>query len=230
MFNSFSQHSRLSLSGYPNLESRNLLKKRKASNGAGKFAVNLCKCKYSDYDVQNCKSGRHNRRHSFKRHSPRHRPCLSNNTYKTLTVEGRNRYTLNSHHGQTQLVRADLSYQDDIIRRSTRFKPPLLHSNEFDMNYNHLSVDLTHTDHSILNFPPQFTSNQVDSTTDLFDKVVLTEVVIRPTEKPRSVHPHKSILKKNGNKRKSSQENKKFRSVCKPIYEATVDQTLFPKC
>ena len=26
-------------------------KQRKASNGAGKFAINLRKCKYSDYDV-----------------------------------------------------------------------------------------------------------------------------------------------------------------------------------
>ena len=199
------------------------LKKQKASNGIGKFAVNLRKCKYSNYDVQNCKSGRHNRRHSFKRHSPRHRPCLSNNTYKTLTVKGRNRYTLNSHHGQTQLVRADLSCQDDIIRQSTRFKPPLLHSNKFDMNYNHLSVDSTHTDHSILNFPPQFTSNQVDSTTNLFDKVVLTEVVLQPTEKPRSVGPHKSISKKNGNKKKSRLENKKFRSANKSLYGIHID-------
>ena len=105
---------------------------------------------------------------------------------------------LNPHHEHTRLVRIDLSCQDDIIRRSTRFKPPLLHSNEFNMNYNHLSVDSTHTDHSILNFPPQFTSNQVDSTTDLFDEVVSTEVVstevvIRPTEKPRNVGPHKSL-------------------------------------
>ena len=76
-------------------------KQQKTSNGAGRFTVNLRKCKYSDYDVQNCKSGRHNRRHSFKRHSSLHRPCLPNNTYKTLTVEGRNRYTLNSHHEQT---------------------------------------------------------------------------------------------------------------------------------
>ena len=153
-------------------------KHRKASNGAGRFAINLRKCKYSDYDVRNCKSSQHNRGHSFKRHSPRHRLCPSNNTYKKLTVEGRKRYTPNSPHRQTRMIRADLSYQDDIIRRSTRFKPPLLHSNKFDMNYNHLSVDSTHTDHSILNCPPQFTSTQVYSTTDLFDEVVLTEVVM----------------------------------------------------
>ena len=121
------------------------------------------------------------------------------------------------------MVCADLSYQDDINRRSTRFKPPLLHSNGFDMNYNYLLVDSTHTDHSILNFPPQFTSNQVDSTTDLFNKIVLTEVVLRPTTKTRGIGPHKSISKKNGNKKKSRQENKKFRSVCKPIYGATTD-------
>ena len=54
------------------------------------------------------------------------------------------------------------------------------------------------------------------STTNLLDDVVLTEVVLRPTEKPRSVGQHKLILKKNGNKRKSRLGNKKFRSVCKP--------------
>ena len=87
------------------------------------------------------------------------------------------------------MVRADLSYQDDIIRRSARFKPPLLHSNKLDMNYNHLLVDSTHADHSILNFLPQFTSNQVDSTTNLFNEVISTEVVIRPTEKTKECRP-----------------------------------------
>ena len=43
-------------------------KHRKASSGAGRFAHNLRTCKQSHYNIQNCKSGRHNRRHSFKRH------------------------------------------------------------------------------------------------------------------------------------------------------------------
>ena len=34
---------------------------------------------------------------------------------------------------------------------------------------------------------------QVDLNTDLLDKVILTEVVTRPTEKPRSVGPHTQI-------------------------------------
>ena len=38
-------------------------KHRKASNGVGRFAINLHKCKYSHYDAQNCKSGQHNWHH-----------------------------------------------------------------------------------------------------------------------------------------------------------------------
>ena len=109
----------------------------------------LHKCNYSYYNVRNCKSGRHNRRHSFKRHNIRLRPCPSNNTCVGLTVK----YTTNSPHRQTRIVRANLSYQDDIIRQSTRFKSSLLHSDKFDMNNNHLSVNSTHTEYSILNSP-----------------------------------------------------------------------------
>ena len=53
--------------------------------------------------------------------------------------------------------------------------------------------------------------------------MILTEVILRPTKKPRSVGPHKSILKKNRNKKESRLENKKFRSVSKPLYEVSVD-------
>ena len=124
------------------------------------------------------------------------------------------------------MLRANIRCQDDSIRRSTRFKPSLLHFNEFDMNNNYLSVNSTCNDHSILNFQLQFTPNQVDYTTYLLDEVILTEVVIRPTKKPRSVGPHKSILKKNDKQWKSHQENKKFRSVCKPTDGTTVDRNV----
>ena len=120
-------------------------KHQKASNGAGRFAITLRKCKYSDYDLQNCKSGGQNKRHSFKEHSLQHRPCPFNNTYEGLTVKRRKGYTTNSPHRQIRMVRANLSYQDDIIPRSTRFKSSPLHSNEFDMNNNHLSVSQFNT-------------------------------------------------------------------------------------
>ena len=111
---------------------------------------------------------------------------------------------------------AILFCQDAIIRRSTRFKLSLLHFNKLDIDNNHLSTNSEYNDHSGINFQLQFALNQVDTTTNLLDDVVLTEVVLRPTEKPRSVGQHKLILKKNGNKRKSRLGNKKFRSVCKP--------------
>ena len=49
-------------------------KHQKARNGEGLFAINLRKYKYSHYDVQNCKSGQHNKQHYFKRHRPKTQP------------------------------------------------------------------------------------------------------------------------------------------------------------
>ena len=93
------------------------------------------------------------------------------------------------------MLHANICCQDDIICQSTRFKPSLLHFNEFNMNNNHLSTNSTYSDHSVINFPFQFTPNHVDSTTNLLDEMVLTKVVTRSTKNPRSVGPHKSILK-----------------------------------
>ena len=201
-------------------------KHQKASNGAGQFTINPRKCKYSHYDVRNCKSSRHNRRHSFKRHRLRHKPCPSNTTYDGLTVKGRKGSISPSPRRQTRMLRANICCKDDIIRRSSRFKLSLLHFNEFDMNNNHLSVNLTNNYHAILNFTFQFTPNHVDLTTNLLNKVILTEVIMQPTKKPRTVGPHKSILKKNDNQRKSHQENKKFRSVCKATYGTIADRNV----
>ena len=87
-----------------------------------------------------------------------------------------------------------------------------------------LSTDSEYDNRPNINFSLHHALNQVDSNTNLLDKVILTEVVLRPTKKPRSVGPHKSILKKNGNNRKSRVKNKKFRSVCKLLYGITADQ------
>ena len=42
----------------------------KASHGAGKFSKKLRNSKNSCYNERNCKSGKHNRRHSFLRYKP----------------------------------------------------------------------------------------------------------------------------------------------------------------
>ena len=124
------------------------------------------------------------------------------------------------------MLHATISCQIDIICRSTRFKSSLLDFNKLNINNNHLLTNSEYNDRSVLNFPHQFTPNQVNSTTDLLDNVVLTAVVLQPTKNPRSVGPNKLILKKNDNKRKSHQENKKFRSVCKPTYGTTTDHNV----
>ena len=64
---------------------------RKSSSGAGRFAQNLRACKKSQYDVRNCKSGRHNRRHTFKCHRSRYKPISTNIPYNGLMVKGRKR-------------------------------------------------------------------------------------------------------------------------------------------
>ena len=68
--------------------------------------------------------------------------------------------------------------QDAIICKSTRFKSSLLHFNELDIDNNHLSTNSEGNNYSVINFPLQFAPKQVDSTTDLLDNVVLTEVVL----------------------------------------------------
>ena len=45
-------------------------KRSKSSHGAGKFSIKLRASKNPSYNNRNCKSGQHNRRHSFTRRIP----------------------------------------------------------------------------------------------------------------------------------------------------------------
>ena len=92
-----------------------------------------------------------------------------------------------------------------------------------DTGNDHLLMDSEYDNHSCVNLSYCQGPNQVDSSINLLDKVILTKFVSRPTKRPRSVGPHKSISKKNRNKRKSPLENKKFRSMSKPLYGISVD-------
>jgi len=164
-------------------------KHRKTSSGAGRFAQNLRTCKKSHYDVQNCKSGIHNQRHSFKRHRSRYKPISTNILYNGLKVKGRKsyEYKVPSPRRQNWMLCAIIRPQDAIICKSIRFKLSLLYFKELDIDNNHLLTNSEYDDYSGINLPLQFAPNQVDSTIDPLDNVVLTEVVLRPTKKPRSV-------------------------------------------
>ena len=104
-----------------------------------------------------------------------------------------------------------------IVCRNTKLKSSLLPFEELNMSNGDLSTNLKYDNRSNINFPLHHALNQVHSNINLVDKVILTKVVLRPTKKPRSVGQHKSISKKNGNKRKPHLGNMKFRSVSKPL-------------
>ena len=108
--------------------------------------------------------------------------------------------------------------QDITVHENKKLKSPLLPFKELDIGNGDLSTNSKYDNCSNINFPHHHAFNQVDLNTNLLDKAILTKVVLQPTKKPRSVGPHKSILKKNCNKRKSRLGNKKFRSVGKPLY------------
>jgi len=84
-------------------------------------------------------------------------------------------------------------------------KPPFLPFDEPNLCNDYISMDPEYSYQSVF-------LNQTDSNIDLLDNVLLTKVVLRPTEKPRSVGPHESKSEKTRNKKKSRLKNKKFRS------------------
>ena len=92
-------------------------------------------------------------------------------------------------------------HQDVTVCGYTKLKLFLLHFEELNIGNDDLSTNSEYDNHSTFNFPFHHALNQVDSNTDLVDKVILTEVVLRPTKKPRSVGQHKSISKKMATRR-----------------------------
>ena len=69
-----------------------------------------------------------------------------------------------------------------------------------------------------------FFSNQVDSSTNLFNDVLLKRVFVRPTKKVRSVGPHKLKSKTTTTTTKKSRlKNNKFRSVSMQLRERSTE-------
>ena len=113
-----------------------------------------------------------------------------------------------SPHRQNQMLCSLNHHQDITVRGYTKLKLSLLPFEELSMGNNNLLTDSEYNNRSNINFPLHHALNQVDSNTNLLDKVILTEVVLRPTKKPRSVGPHKLISKKNCNKKKKCLETR----------------------
>ena len=83
--------------------------------------------------------------------------------------------------------------QNITVPKNTKLKSPLLPFNELNMDNGDLSTNSIYDNYSNINFPLHHALNQVDLNTDLLDKEILTEVVLQPTKKTRTVGPHKLI-------------------------------------
>ena len=153
-----------SLGGSLNLEFENKKNHSKTSNGAGKFSHILRACKKSQYNVHNCKSGRHNQRHIFGRHNIRYKSPLTNILYYGLKAKEKkySKTKIPSPNQQNWMLRAFNLCQDT--------------------GNNHLLMDSGYDNHSCINLPYYQGPNQIDSSIDLLDKVILTKVITQPTK------------------------------------------------
>ena len=141
---------------FPQWISRPCIRKHKncskAKNGAGRFAHNLCACKKSWFNVQNCKSGRHNQRHTFRWHNTWYKPSLTNIPYYDLKVKLRkNRKTKTPSPRWQNWMRCALGLCQDV-------------------GNNHLSMNSGYDNHFCINFLFHCTFNQVDFSTNLLEK------------------------------------------------------------
>ena len=73
--------------------------------------------------------------------------------------------------------------QDIKVRENKKLESSLLPFEELNMGNSDLSTNSEYDNRFNNNFPIHHALNQVDSNTDLLDKMILTEVVLRPTEK-----------------------------------------------
>ena len=146
----------------------------KTSNGAGRFAHILCACEKSQYNVCNCKPGRHNQCRIFRRHNTQPKPSLTNIPYYGLKAKERK----NRKNRQTKTAS---SCQQILMIRALNLCQ--VASND------HLLMDSGYDNHSCINFSFRQGLNQVDSSTNLLDKVILTKVVLQLTKETMEYRP-----------------------------------------
>ena len=208
----------------------------KTSHGAGKFSMKLHNSKKSSYNERNCKSERHNRRHSLLRHKPSKTRWNANTTslpdlnVKTRSVKGtkypsprrRDRMTWVLHRRQVR-EQLHLSNLDQHI----------LPYDEPDLYNDFITKDTSQPSRFIINFPRHCVLGHVLSDSDPLDDLGPWKEVVRPTKKPRSVGPHKSKPKETTSMKKTRQKNKKSRSVkvevSKPEESRQGDDPLTPQ-
>ena len=104
----------------------------------------------------------------------RYKPIFTHIPYNGLMNKERNsgNTKASSPLRQNWILRALNHCQDITVRGSTKLKSSFLPFEELNMGNNHLSTNSECDNRSSINFPLQHVLNQVDSNTDLLDKVV----------------------------------------------------------
>ena len=179
----------------------------KASSGAGRFSKNLCLCKKSRFIVDNCKSGQHNRQHTFMHHKLQHKTTSNNIPYTGLDVKGRKKgkTKIPSPHRRNQMIH-DINLRQDATRlQSTKMKPPFMPFDDQNLcNYSILK-DPKYIDCFCINFLCYCVLNQFDLNTDLIDNVFSTKDILQPTKKPKNVgHTNQNRRKQQAKKNHAS--------------------------
>ena len=104
----------------------------KASSSAGRFAQNLKACKKSQYNINNCKSERHNQHHTFKCRNSKYESASTTIPSYGLKVKGiKNRKTKPLFPRRQKRMLNAIKHREDIsLQNYIRIEPPFLPFNE----------------------------------------------------------------------------------------------------
>ena len=174
-------------------------KRSKSSHGAGKFSIKLRASKNLSYNNCNCKSGRHNRRHSFTQRIPwkiradtksQTVPCKD---FKVKT-SGNNKVKFKFPPPRRQARMDCALYRRQVATHlaSLQANQHILPYDEPDLCNDYISRDADYNDCFTINFPRHCVLGHVLLDSDPLDELGSWMKVSRPTKKPRSVGPHKS--------------------------------------
>ena len=117
---------------------------------------------------------------------------------------------------QYLMLHATKHCHNTSLQNSTRMLPSFLPLDEQNLCNDYIFMNLEYNNQLCF-------LNQVNSDTDMLDNVILHQVVIQPTKKPRNVSPHKLKSKTTIYKKKSYIKNKKLRSASTQLHRGSTE-------
>ena len=164
------------------------------------------------YNERNCKSGRHNRQHTFIRRKQwkicqdKNTTCLPNMDLKVKTRNAKETKVPPSRR-RDQMIRAIHCWQVTEHLESIEVSQHILQYDELDLYNDYITKEPDYMDRFCINFPHHFVLGHILSDSNPLNNLGSWKEVVQPTKKPRSIGPHKLKPKK------TRQKNKKSRSM-----------------